>query len=333
MSPAASFGERWARDNLDRETSPEEIQTLDLFPVTCGGDLAEAAKRARRYYTARGASGLTELWHRSHPDDEDILSSCQDAYIVPLRVRSVGGRRVTLVRLPAPTALDRPLCAHALLSRWLMILDLRLREDPTPGEEVVFIDVCDLQPSHLKNHFRGSFWKDFVWCMKSVYPIRFSEVHIINTQRLKTMSLLLLHIGLYPWRRKIVHIHANGEQINNAMAVDHFPIEGLPYEYGGKAGAMKDLNDEWTKKLLLNSKWLAMENQKFYDTELKLKLKPQIKRARRKSAVRNICNTNASYDMLTRTHSCRSLYKKEDMEEGTHGAYRTLKVTDRHFHV
>lgn len=42
----------------------------------------------------------------------------------------------------------------------------RLREDPTPGEEVIFIDVSDLQPAHIKNHFRGTYWKDFVWCMK-----------------------------------------------------------------------------------------------------------------------------------------------------------------------
>lgn len=79
MSPAASFGERWARDNLAREASPEEIQILDLFLSTCGGDVVEASKRARRYYAARGCEGLTELWHKSHPDDEDILSSCQDA--------------------------------------------------------------------------------------------------------------------------------------------------------------------------------------------------------------------------------------------------------------
>lgn len=61
------------------------------------------------------------------------------------------------------------------------------------------------------------------------------------------MSLLLLHIGLYPWRRKVVQIHANDEQINHAMGLDYFPVEGLPYEYGGKAGAMRDLNgkDFW----------------------------------------------------------------------------------------
>ncbi|XP_049879145.1 uncharacterized protein LOC126376031 [Pectinophora gossypiella] len=326
MSPAASFSERWARDNLAREVTADELTVLDLFPLTCEGDETEAAKRARRYYAARGPGGLTELWHKRHPDDEDILSSCQDAYVVPLRARSVGGRRMTLVRLPAPTALDRPLSARSLLARWLMILDIRLREDPTPGEEVVFIDVSDLQPGHLKNHFRGTYWKDFVWCMKQAYPLRFSEVHVINTQRLKTMSLLLLHIGLYPWRRNVVQVHANAEQINHAMGLDYFPVEGLPYEYGGKAGAMKDLNDEWTKKLLSNSKWLQSEERKFYDTVLK----PEIRtRTRHRSAVRNLRGRIASYDMLTRTHSCRSLHRQDDLDEGTYGAYRTLKITDK----
>lgn len=327
MSPAASFAERWARDNLTREPTADELSVLELFPVTCDGDEVEATKRARRYYKARGPGGLTELWHKRYPDDEDILSSCQDAYIVPLRARSVGGRRMTLVRLPAPTALDRPLSAKALLSRWLMILDIRLREDPSPGEEIVFIDVSDLQPSHLRNHFKGTYWKDFVWCIKTAYPIRFTEVHVINTQRLKTMSLLLLHIGLYPWRRKVVKIHANAEQINQAIGVDYFPLEGLPYEYGGKAGAMKDLNDEWTKKLLLNSKWIQTEERMFYNTELQ----PDIPSRRPRSAMKNLLGNIGSYDMITRTHSCKSLHQRDDLDEALYGAYRTLKVkTDKY---
>lgn len=78
MSPAASFAERWARDNLIRKATPDELVVLNLFPITCEGDEVEAAKRARRYYKARGPGGLTELWHKRHPDDDDILSSCQD---------------------------------------------------------------------------------------------------------------------------------------------------------------------------------------------------------------------------------------------------------------
>ncbi|CAH0696649.1 unnamed protein product [Spodoptera exigua] len=324
MPPAASFAQRWARDNLTREASPEELVVLGLFPITCEGNEAEAAKRARRYYTARGPGGLTELWHKRHPDDEEILSSCQDVYIVPLRSRSLGGRRVTLVRLPAHNALDRPISAKALLSRWLMILDIRLREDPTPGEEVIFIDVADLQPTHIKSHFRGTYWKDFVWCMKTAYPLRIAEVHVINTQRLKTMSLLLLHIGLYPWRRKVVQLHGTSDSIEDALGSDRLAVESLPYEYGGRAGLMKDLNDEWTKKMLSNSKWLQKEERKFYDTDLKPEGRA---RTRHRSAVRTLRGSNGSYDMVTRTHSCRSLHRHDDLDEGTHGAYRTLKVT------
>ncbi|CAG4932173.1 unnamed protein product [Colias eurytheme] len=323
MSPAASFGERWARDNLTREASPDELAVLDLILQTCEGDEVEASKRARKYYTARGPGGLTELWHKRHPDDEDILSSCQDVYIVPLRERSAGGKRLTFVRLPAPTALNRPLSAKALLARWLMILDIRLKEDPTPGDEVVIIDVCDVQPSHIKNHFKGAYWKDFIWCMRAAYPLKFSEIHIINTQKLKTVSLLLLHIGLYPWRRKFIHMHPNGDKVNNVTGVDYYPPEGLPYEYGGKAGAMKDLNDEWTKKLLLNSKWLELEERKYYQTELQ----PE-KHRRHRSVMRNMLSAS-SYD-ISRSQSCKSL--NNDLDDGAYGNYRTLKV-DKTFYV
>lgn len=84
MSPAASFGVRWARDNLTREATEDEIQALNIFPVTCDGDEVEASKRARRYYTARGPGGLTELWHKRHPDDDEILSSCQDTSVTKM---------------------------------------------------------------------------------------------------------------------------------------------------------------------------------------------------------------------------------------------------------
>lgn len=56
------------------------------------------------------------------------------------------------------------------------------------------------------------------------------------------MSLLLLHIGLYPWRRKVTQIHQNADQLSKIMGVDYFPEDGLPFEYGGTAGGMKDLN-------------------------------------------------------------------------------------------
>lgn len=89
-------------------------------------------------------------------------------------------------------------------------------------------------------------------------------------------------------------------------------------------------SDEWTKKLLSNSKWLQTEERKFYETELK----PEIRtRTRHRSAVRNLHKSNGSYNMLTRTHSCRSLHRHDDLDEGTYGAYRTLKLTDKHYYV
>ncbi|KOB76020.1 Alpha tocopherol transfer protein, partial [Operophtera brumata] len=191
-------------------------------------------------------------------------------------------RRYYSARGPAPTALDRPLSTKALLARWLMILDL-----------------SELQPSHLKNHFKGNYWKDFISCMKNAYPLRFTEIHIINTERLKTISLLLLHIGMYPWRRKMVYFH------------------------GGA-----DLIDEWTKKLLSNSKWLQSEERKFYNTDLK----PEIKTRTRHRSVMRTLKPNGSYDMITRTHSCKSL-NRDDLDDGMYGAYRTLKITSDKFYV
>lgn len=80
MAQAASFPERWARDNLTRAATLQELSILGLFPTTCDGDEEDASRRARRYYRTRGPGG-TELWHKRHPDDEDILSSCQDALV------------------------------------------------------------------------------------------------------------------------------------------------------------------------------------------------------------------------------------------------------------
>lgn len=88
------------------------------------------------------------------------------------------------------------------------------------------------------------------------------------------------------------------------------------------------ITDEWTKKLLLNSRWLQQEERKYYETELK----PEVKNSTRHKSVRKL-KRNASYDMLTRTLSCRSLHRQNDLDEEIHGDYRTLKVSDRHFYV
>lgn len=86
MSPAASFGERWARDNLTRSTSDEEMAILNVFQITSENSEIDAAKRARKYYIARGPGGLSDLWHKRLPDDDDILSSCQDVYVLNLLI-------------------------------------------------------------------------------------------------------------------------------------------------------------------------------------------------------------------------------------------------------
>lgn len=87
------------------------------------------------------------------------------------------------------------------------------------------------------------------------------------------------------------------------------------------------LSDEWTKKLLSNSNWLKTEERKFYLTDLK----PEVKsRTRHKSAIRTLRGRIGSYDMITRTHSCKSLNRHDDLDDGLYGAYRTLKIkTDK----
>lgn len=67
----------------------------------------------------------------------------------------------------------------------------------------------------------------------------------------------------------------------------------------------------------------------FYDTDLKPETRT---RTRHRSAVRGLRGTIASYDVVTRTHSCRSLHRHEDLDDGIHGAYRTLKVTGDKFY-
>ena len=40
----------------------------------------------------------------------------------------------------------------------------------------------------------------------------------------------------------MVQLHGTSDSIEEALGSDRFPVDGLPYEYGGRAGMMKDLN-------------------------------------------------------------------------------------------
>lgn len=42
----------------------------------------------------------------------------------------------------------------------------------------------------------------------------------------------------------MVQLHGTSDSIEDALGSDKFLADGLPYEYGGRAGQMKDLNGE-----------------------------------------------------------------------------------------
>lgn len=44
----------------------------------------------------------------------------------------------------------------------------------------------------------------------------------------------------------MVQLHGTSDSIQDALGGDRFPVDGLPYEYGGRAGLMKDLNGRFS---------------------------------------------------------------------------------------
>ncbi|KAJ9584956.1 hypothetical protein L9F63_020705 [Diploptera punctata] len=87
------------------------------------------------------------------------------------------------------------------------------------------------------------------------YRVQFKSGHFINSPVYLDILIAIVKLILKPKIFKRIHVHRNG--VGNLY--DFVPQSLLPNEYGGNAGPLRELWEQWIKKIEDNREWFRRQ--------------------------------------------------------------------------
>ncbi|XP_063923666.1 alpha-tocopherol transfer protein-like isoform X2 [Zophobas morio] len=131
-----------------------------------------------------------------------------------------------------------------------MIGDARLllEEHGVSGD----VYILDAELQLLKPFIKNSpiLFKKFFICVQEAYPVKIKEIHIINPNSFATIILNAVRPFLSEKIRNRIHIHHTMDTLYKFV-----PKSMLPDEYGGTAGKLRDLKENWLEKVNEFKEW------------------------------------------------------------------------------
>lgn len=221
-------------------------QRLRTFLRGCKFSLEKVKKKLDMYYTMRNA--VPEFFSNRDIDRPELAEILDQIHIPPLPGLTPAGRRVVFLRgvdkdIATPNVAD---CMKVVL----MIGDIRLQEEQVGvAGDVYIMDAAVATPSHFAK-FTPSIVKKFLVCAQEAYPVKVKEVHIINLSPLVDTIMNFVRPFLKEKIRQRIYFHSNLESLYK-----YVPREMLPKEYGGDAGEIKELNEQWRAKIREFTPW------------------------------------------------------------------------------
>lgn len=220
----------------------EDDQRITTFLRGCKFSLEKTKRKLDMYFTMRAA--VPEFFSNrdvSRPELRDIL---EYARFPPLPGLTLNGRRVIVMRANADDGLLRYNVSDAM-KLVMMIGDIRLKEEQTGvAGDVYILDASVATPAHFAK-FTPSLVKKFLVCVQEAYPVKLKEVHVVNVSPLVDTIVNFAKPFLKEKIRNRIFIHADGME----TLYKYIPKEILPEEYGGYAGPLDNIHNEWVKKM------------------------------------------------------------------------------------
>lgn len=139
-----------------------------------------------------------------------------------------------------------------------MIGDVRLAEEAIGiAGDIFILDASVASPSHFAK-FSPAIVKKFFIAVQEAYPVKVKEVHVINISPIVDTIMSFLKPFIKEKIRNRIKFHSDVESLYKSV-----PKDLLPDEYGGKAGKLADLNQQWKEKLAEYTPWFKQqESQK-----------------------------------------------------------------------
>jgi hypothetical protein len=211
------------------------------------------------YYTLRTA--LPEIYTNRDPMLPEIQKVLKAGVALPLPLPDDQGRSVILMR---DSAFPPDVKIIDVFKANMMISDIALEEN----DRMVIcgsVNVMDHEHSSLAlmSQMTPALMKKLSTLFQDGYPFRPKSLNHIN---MKPALLTLFNFFMSFMKEKIkrrTHLHADFESLYKEV-----PKRLLPEEYGGEAGPIDVLIQEWKKKVEARRDWL-LESEKYRSDEKK----------------------------------------------------------------
>ncbi|KAI5725187.1 hypothetical protein M8J77_012235 [Diaphorina citri] len=226
-------------------------QRIMTFLRGCKFSLEKTKKKLDMYFTMRAA--VPEFFANRDPTSPELQETMKQVHVPPMPGLTPNGRRVIIMRA---SDLDQVLSADAAtgMKLVLMIGDIRLKEESVgvAGDVYVF-DAAIATPQNFAAHiakFTPTLIKKFLICVQEAYPVKLKEIHIINASGIVDTIINLVKPFIKEKIRNRIVVHADMESLYKSI-----PKDVLPEEYGGYAGDIKTINEQWMKKIESYRDW------------------------------------------------------------------------------
>ncbi|XP_053661310.1 retinol-binding protein pinta-like [Anopheles marshallii] len=241
--------------------SRDDDQFLMMFLRGSKHSLERAKEKLDMYYTVRTA--LPELMRNRDPEEAKLLELIKLGVAVPLpNTVTPDGPRIILVR---PGTYDPSKYTIQEVFRYnTMMADIMMKEDDNliVAGQMGILDLSNCTMAHFLQ-FSPSFVKKATMWSQEGSPLRQKGFHYVNTPSGFEVVYNLFKSFLNEKNRSRLFVHGS----NLESLYEHIPKSMLPTEYGGEAGPIQDIVDNWAKKIISYKEYFKEEDQ--YGTEEK----------------------------------------------------------------
>ncbi|XP_069691387.1 retinol-binding protein pinta-like [Periplaneta americana] len=238
-----------------------DSQCLLNFLRGCKFSLERTKSKLDMYYTFRTA--LPEFFSRRDPMLPEIQEILKLGVCIPLPGTDDEGRRITLIRSGIYDA--SKVKVENVFKVSFMVTDVLMEEDDAivVNGNIAIIDLAGVTLGHAAQ-MTPSVVKKLMTTSQDGYALRQRGINYIHTPTGFETIFNLFKSFMKEKLKKRVHVH--GDSLESLQR--QIPKRILPQEYGGDAGPVDKLVDEWKRKLEARRSWF-LENEKYKSDEKK----------------------------------------------------------------
>ncbi|XP_011163312.2 alpha-tocopherol transfer protein-like [Solenopsis invicta] len=230
------------KDWMDKQPHLPQIEMLYfvMFLHSNYYRIEPTKKTIDNFFTIR--THLPEIFSNRDPIAwKDLRQAFSIIAAVPLEEKTKEKYIMTLVKFldTNPSKFNYLECAKYLF----MTCEVQNVVHGTSAGQIVILDAAGFSFSHLAS-FNLVILKKILFYIQEAAPVRLKAIHILNTMPVVDALVNLVKPFMKKELMNILHFHSSMETVKKFL-----PIEGLPNEYGGKAGSTEEITAKHIKLL------------------------------------------------------------------------------------